>query len=81
MSKNNSWPKVFAYIGLVVFGLVLAYYSTSVATAGVGGRVFGTDPYGDTLTMGGVVLVAGIAVAAVFGFLAITNARNLLRRD
>jgi hypothetical protein len=81
MKRNASWPKVFAYIGLVIFGAVLAYYSTAVATAGVAGHIVGTDPYGDTLTMGGAVLVTGIAVAAVFAFLAITNARSLMRRS
>jgi hypothetical protein len=79
--RNPTWPKVFAYLGLVVFGAVLAYYSTSVATAGVAGRVLGTDPYGDTLTMAGAVLVAGIAVAAVFLFLAVSNARGMMRRS
>lgn len=78
--RNPTWPKVFAYIGLVIFGLVLAYYSTLIASAGVAGRVLGTDPYGDTLTTGGVVLVAGIAVAAVFAFLALANMRGLMRR-
>ena len=78
--RNPTWPKVFAYLGLVVFGVVLAYYSTSVATAGVAGRVLGTDPYGDTLTMAGAVLVAGIAVAAVFLFLAVANVRSMGRR-
>jgi len=76
-----SWPKVFAYIGLVVFGLVLAYYSTAVATAGIAGHILGTDPYGDTLTMGGAVLITGMAVAAVFAFLAAANARSLMRRS
>jgi len=78
--KNPTWPKVFAYVGLVVFGLVLAFYSTAVATAGVAGRALGTDRNGDTLTVGSAVLIAGIAVAAVFAFLAATNARNLMRR-
>jgi hypothetical protein len=78
--KNPTWPKVFAYIGIVVFGLVLAVYSTSIATAGVAGRILGTDMQGDMLTTGTVVLVAGIVVAAVFAFLAMANARNLMRR-
>ena len=78
--KNPSWPKVFAYIGLVVFGFVLAFYSTAVATAGNAGTRLGTDRNGDTLTMGSAVLVAGIAVAAVFAFLAFVNARQLMRR-
>ena len=81
MKRNASWPKVFAYIGLVVFGLVLAYYSTAVATAGIAGHILGTDPYGDTLTMGGAVLITGMAVAAVFAFLAAANARSLMRRS
>jgi hypothetical protein len=78
--KNPSWPKAFAYIGLAIFGLTLAYYSTAVASAGIAGRVIGTDPFGDTLTMGGAVLLTGMAVAAVFVFLAWANVRALTRR-
>jgi hypothetical protein len=78
--RNPTWPKAFAFIGLAIMGLTLAYYATSIATGGVGGRILGTDRSGDTLLLGSVVLIVGIATAAVFGFLAITNVRNLTRR-
>ena len=80
MNRNASWPKVFAYIGLVVFGLVLAFYSTTIATAGVAGLHVRTDPSGDTLTAGSAVLIAGVVVAAVFAFMAFSSARSLMRR-
>jgi len=41
MKNKPSWPKVFAFIGLTVMGLSLAYYSTSIATAGVAGKILG----------------------------------------
>lgn len=78
--KNPTWPKAFAYIGLTVMGLALAYYSTSIATAGVAGLHLGTDPNGDVITMGSAFLMVGIAMAAVFGFLALTQMRAMGRR-
>ena len=39
--KNPTWPKAFAYIGLTVMGLALAYYSTAIATGGIAGRILG----------------------------------------
>jgi len=56
--NNATWPKAFAFIGLTVMGLALAYYSTSIATAGV----------------------AGIAIAAVFAYLAVTQIRGISRK-
>ena len=78
--KNPTWPKVFAFIGLTVMGLALAYYSTSISTAGVAGLHLGTDPNGDVFTMGSAFLLVGIAMAAVFGFLALTQIRSIGRR-
>jgi hypothetical protein len=78
--KNPTWPKAFAYIGLAVMGLVLAYYSTSIATAGVAGLQLGTDRNGDVLSVGSAALIVGIAVAAVFAFLALTQIRGLSRK-
>jgi len=40
--NNSSWPKAFAFIGLTIMGLALAYYSTSIATAGVAGIKLGS---------------------------------------
>jgi threonine/homoserine/homoserine lactone efflux protein len=78
--KNPSWPKAFAYIGLTIFGLALAYYSTAIATAGVTARFLGTDRSGEWLSTGSAVLMVGLAAAAVFAFLAVANMRALTRR-
>ena len=78
--KNPSWPKALAFIGFAIMGLALAYYSTAIATAGVTARLIGTDRSGDWLSTGSAVLMVGIAAAAAFGFLALTNLRALTRR-
>jgi hypothetical protein len=78
--KNPTWPKTLAFIGFTIFGLALAYYSTAIATAGVAAGRLGTDRTGDWLTTGSAILLVGIAAAAAFGFLALTNARALMRR-
>jgi hypothetical protein len=78
--KNPTWPKTLAFIGFAIFGLALAYFSTAIATAGVAAGRLGTDRSGDWLATGSAVLLVGIAAAAAFGFLALTNARALMRR-
>ncbi|HKC91154.1 MAG TPA: hypothetical protein VKE23_07485 [Candidatus Limnocylindria bacterium] len=78
--KNPTWPKALAFVGFAIFGLALAYYSTAIATAGVAARQIGSDRSGDWLTTGSAVLMVGIAAAAAFGFLALTNLRALMRR-
>jgi hypothetical protein len=80
MKKNPTWPKAFAFIGLAVIGLTLAYFSTSIATAGVAGLVLRTDRNGDVLSLGSAFVMVGIAMAAVFAFLAATQVRALTRR-
>ncbi len=78
--KNPTWPKTLAFVGFAIFGLALAYYSTAIATAGVAAGRLGSDRSGDWLTTGSAVLLVGIAAAAAFGFLALTNFRALTRR-
>ena len=78
--KNPTWPKTFAFIGFAIFGLALAYYSTAIATAGIAARLVGSDRSGDWLSTGSAVLMVGLAAAAAFGFLALTNLRALMRR-
>jgi threonine/homoserine/homoserine lactone efflux protein len=78
--KNPTWPKALAFIGFAIFGLTLAYYSTAIATAGVAARILGSDQAGDWLSTGSAVLMVGLAAAAAFGFLALTNVRALTRR-
>ena len=77
--NNATWSKAFAFIGLTVMGLALAYYSTSIATAGVAGLKLGSDN-GDVLTVGSAALIAGIAMAAVFAYLAVTQIRGISRK-
>ena len=77
--KNPTWPKAFAYVGLAIFGLALAYYSTAIATAGVTAGILGSDRSGEWLTTGSAVLMVGIAAAAVFAFLALSSVRGLTR--
>ena len=78
--KQPTWPKAFAYIGLAVMGLTLAYFSTSIATAGIAGKILGTDRSGDVLSLGTAFVMVGIAMAAAFAFLALTNVRALTRK-
>ena len=78
--KITTWPKAFAYIGLTVMGLTLAFYSTSIATAGVAGRSLGTDPSGGVLTLGTAFILVGTAMAAVFAYLAVLEIRGLTRK-
>ena len=78
--KNPSWPKALAFIGFTIMGLALAYYSTAIATAGVAAHQIGSDRSGDWLSTGSAVLMVGIAAAAAFGFLALSNIRALTRR-
>jgi hypothetical protein len=78
--KQQTWPKAYAYLGLTVMGLALAYFSTSIATAGVAGRILGTDPSGDLLMLGSAFLIVGLAMAAVFAYLALVQIRRLTRK-
>ena len=78
--KHQTWPKAFAFIGFSVMGLALAYYSTAIATGGIAGRTLGTDNSGDVLTLGTAFVLVGIAMAAVFAYLALTDVVSLTRR-
>ena len=80
MNNNPTWPKALAFIGLTVMGLALAFYSTTIATAGIAGVTLGTDRNGDVLSVGSAFVLVGIAMAAVFGYLALTQIRSLGRR-
>ena len=78
--KQPTWPKAFAFIGLTVMGLTLAYYSIAVANGGIAGRILGTDRNGDVLTLGTGSVMVGIAMAAAFGYLALLQILGLTRR-
>lgn len=70
--ERQSWRKVFAYTGLAVIGFALAYYATAVATAGIGAGVLGRADAGrDLLSAGSAALLVGVAMMAVFGYLAL----------
>ena len=68
--NKTAWRRVFAYVGIAVIGLALAFYSTAVATGGItaGLRGHGSDGV-DLLSTGGAALLVGVAVFAVFGYL------------
>src|SRR5947208_1661359 len=64
--KNPSWPKVFAFVGVAVIGLVLAAYSASVGTAGVAASLLGKRQDGlDLLSVGSAVILVGVAGTAI----------------
>ena len=79
MEKQN-WRKVFAYTGLALIGLVLAYYATSIANGGIAAGLLGRKDAGaDLFTAASAALLFGIAMLAGFGFLALRNAWTLVR--
>lgn len=78
--ERHSWPRVFAYLGLAVMGYVLADFSTTIATGGIAAGALGrADGGSDLLTMGAAVLLAGVAMMAVFGYLALKASLALVR--
>ena len=78
--EQQSWRKVFAYAGLAVIGLVLAYYATAVATGGIGAAVLGRPDAGtDLFSSGSAALMVGVAMMAVFGYLALRAGWSLTR--
>ena len=70
--ERQNWRRVFAYTGLAVIGLALAYYATAVATSGIAAGILGRQDAGrDLLTSRSAALLVGIATMGVFGFLAV----------
>ena len=68
----QNWRRVFAYAGLAVIGLALAYYATAVATSGIAAGTLGQPDAGrDLFSAGSAALLVGVATMAVFGFLAL----------
>lgn len=73
--RTSGWPTVFAFIGLAVIGFVMAYFSTAVATGGIGAGLRGRIVAGtDLITAGSAMLLVGVALMAAFGYLAIVGA-------
>lgn len=78
--QQQSWRKVFAYTGLAVMGFALAYYATAVATGGIGAAVLGRPDAGrDLFSAGSAALLVGVAMMAVFSYLALRLGRSLTR--
>lgn len=78
--QTSGWPKVFAYIGISVIGFVMAYFSTAVATGGIGAGLRGRAEAGaDLLSAGSGLLLVGVALMAVFGYLALVGALREVR--
>lgn len=80
--ERQGWRKVFAYTGLAVIGLAFAYYATAVANSGIAAGILGQQAAGrDLLTSGSAALLVGVAMMAVFGYLALRLAWMLMRRQ
>ena len=78
--ERTRWRAVFVYTGLAVIGLALAYYATAVATGGITAGILGRQDAGrDLLSAGSAALLVGVAMMAVFGFLALRLAWTLSR--
>lgn len=77
--ERHSWPRVFAYLGLAVMGYVLADFSTTIATGGIAAGALGRAGGSDLLSMGAAALLAGVAMMAVFGYLALKASLALVR--
>jgi hypothetical protein len=72
--EQQSWRKVFAYAGLAVIGLVLAYYATAVGNGGIAAGILGRKDAGaDLFTTASAALLVGVAMMAGFGFLALRH--------
>ena len=71
---NKPLPRIFKYIGLAVIGLTLAFYATAVATGGIAAGLAGRASGGvDLLSTGSAALLVGVAMVAVFGYLALRH--------
>lgn len=78
--NNTAWRKVFAYLGIALIGFVLAYYAAAIATGGITAGLLGRKDAGtELLTTGSAALLVGVAMLAVFGYLALKLAWSLLR--
>jgi hypothetical protein len=78
--EQQNWRKVFAYTGLAVIGLVLAYYATAVGNGGIAAGILGKKDAGaDLFTLASIAILVGVAMLAAFGFLALRNAWSVVR--
>jgi hypothetical protein len=78
---NKPWPRIIRYVGLAVIGLAFAYYATVIATGGIAAGLFGRTSGGvDLLSAGSAALLVGVAMFAVFGYLALRHSWSELRQ-
>ena len=71
---NKPLPRIFKYIGLAVIGFALAFYATAVATGGIAAGLAGRASGGEELlSTGSAALLVGVAMFAVFGYLALKD--------
>jgi hypothetical protein len=71
---NKPLPRIFKYIGLAVIGLAFAVYATVIATGGIAAGLTGRTSGGvELLNAGSAALLVGIAMFAVFGYLALRD--------
>ena len=78
--EQKNWRSVFAYTGLAIIGLILAYYATAVGNAGIAAGILGKrDAGADLFTSASVALLVGMAMLAAFGYLALRDAWMIVR--
>ena len=67
-------------VAVMALAPLLTLGAGAIATAGIAGRLLGTDRTGDVLTLGTAFVLVGIAMAAVFAFLGLTHVLALTRK-
>jgi len=78
--EQKTWRSVFAYTGLAIIGLVLAYYATTVSNAGIAAGILGKKDAGaDLFSWASAALLVGVAMLAAFGYLALRDAWVIAR--
>jgi hypothetical protein len=78
---NKPLPRIFRYIGLAVIGLTLAFYATAVATGGIAAGIAGRASGGEELlSAGSAALLVGVAMFAVFSYLALKDGWSELKQ-
>ena len=78
--NRTEWRRVYTYTGLAVIGPVLAYFATAVSTSGIAAAAIGKrDAGADLFSSGSIALLVGVAMFAVFGYLALRLAWMLNR--
>jgi hypothetical protein len=78
---NKPLPRIFQYIGLAIIGLVFAFYATVIASGGIAAGLLGRASGGEELlSAGSAALLVGVAMFAVFGYLALRHGWSELKQ-